>query len=368
MIDRRLVQNFDWLLLALILVIAGIGIVNLYSAGYNHTPGGVTAVYLKQSYWLLVGLSVLFLTLTVDYRYLERLAVPLYILSIVLLLAVMVAGKTVSGSKRWLGAGLFTFQPSELVKIALILMLARHFHRLAPEEPLYFKDIIYPLVLILIPAALIARQPDLGSAILVTLVGVSMILLVGVHWRTLLTGVLVLLGSIPAVWPFLKEYQKQRVRIFLDPERDPLGAGYHIIQSKIAVGSGQFWGKGFLQGTQSQLHFLPEQHTDFVFSVFAEEWGFVGSAILVLLYLGLSLWGLLIARTCKERFGQMLALGVTALLFWQVFINMCMVTGLMPVVGIPLPLFSYGGSSLITTMLALGLLLNLRMRRFLLGG
>jgi rod shape determining protein RodA len=368
MFDRRLVQNFDWLLLALILVITGIGIVNLYSAGYNRTPGGTSPVYLKQTYWLLVGLWVMFLTLTIDYRHLERLAYPLYILSIILLLAVMVGGKTVSGSKRWLGAGFFTFQPSELVKIALILVLARYFYRLAPEGPLHFKDILIPLVLILIPAALIAKQPDLGSAILVTLVGVSIILLVGVHWRTLLTGVLVLASALPAVWPFLKEYQKQRVRIFLDPERDPLGAGYHIIQSKIAVGSGQFWGKGFLQGTQSQLHFLPEQHTDFVFSVFAEEWGFVGSAFLVLLYLGLSLWGLLIARNCKERFGQLLALGVTALLFWQVFINLCMVTGMMPVVGIPLPLFSYGGSSLVTTMLALGLLLNLRMRRFLAGG
>jgi rod shape determining protein RodA len=173
---------------------------------------------------------------------------------------------------------------------------------------------------------------------------------------------------VPAAWPFLKEYQKQRLRTFLDPERDPLGSGYHIIQSKIAVGSGQFWGKGFLQGTQSQLYFLPEQHTDFVFSVFAEEWGFVGSALVTLLYLGLCLWGLMVARNCKERFAQLLALGVTALIFWQVVINLCMVTGLMPVVGIPLPLFSYGGSSLITTMLALGLLLNLRMRRFLLGG
>jgi rod shape determining protein RodA len=368
MFDRRLLQNFDWLLLALILLVVGIGIVNLYSAGFNRTPEGVTPVFLKQVYWLLVGLWVMFLTLTIDYRHLERLAYPLYVLSITLLLAVMVAGKTVSGSKRWLGAGFFTFQPSELVKIALILMLARHFHRLAPEKSLHFKNLIYPLVVILIPAALIARQPDLGSAILVTLVGVSMILLVGVHWRTLLTGVIALLGAIPVVWPFLKEYQRQRVRIFLDPEQDPLGAGYHIIQSKIAVGSGQFWGKGFLHGTQSQLHFLPEQHTDFVFSVFAEEWGFVGSAALVFLYLGLSLWGLFIARSCKERFGQLLALGVTALLFWQVFINLCMVTGLMPVVGIPLPLFSYGGSSLITTMLALGILLNLRMRRFLLGG
>jgi rod shape determining protein RodA len=368
MIDRRLLQNFDWPLLALILLIAGIGIVNLYSAGFNHTPELATPVYVKQSYWLLVGLTVMFITLTIDYRYLERLAYPLYIFSIILLIAVMVGGKTVSGSKRWLGLGPIAFQPSELVKISLILVLARYFHRLSPQGPLPFKDILPPLALILIPAAIIAKQPDLGSAILVILVGVSMILLVGVNWRVLLIGVLALFSAVPAAWPFLKEYQRQRVRTFLNPEQDPLGAGYHIIQSKIAVGSGQFWGKGFLQGTQSQLHFLPEQHTDFVFSVFAEEWGFVGSAAVVLLYLGLCLWGVLIARSCKDRFGQLLALGVTALLFWQVFVNLCMVTGLLPVVGIPLPLFSYGGSSLITTMLALGLLLNLRMRRFLFGG
>ncbi|MFW6123151.1 MAG: rod shape-determining protein RodA [Thermodesulfobacteriota bacterium] len=368
MIDRRLVQNFDWPLLAMIFVLAGIGIVNLYSAGYNHAVHGATPVYVKQSYWLLMGLGVMLVTLTIDYRYLERLAYPLYIFSIILLLVVMVGGKTVSGSKRWLALGPVSFQPAELVKIAIILALARYFHRLSPQGPLPLKDLLPALVLVLIPAALIAKQPDLGSAILVTMVGGSMILLVGVNWRTLLIGAALLFTAIPAAWPFLKEYQRQRVRTFLNPEHDPLGAGYHIIQSKIAVGSGQFWGKGFLQGTQSQLHFLPEQHTDFVFSVFAEEWGFVGSAGVVLLYFGLCLWGLLIARNCKERFGQLLAAGVTALLFWQVFVNLCMVTGLMPVVGIPLPLFSYGGSSLITTMLALGLLLNLRMRRFLLGG
>jgi len=368
MFDRRLVQNFDWLLLALILSIVGIGIVNLYSAGFNHTPEGATAVYVKQTYWLLVGLGVMCFTFLYDYRHLEKLAFPLYILSILLLIGVMVAGKTVSGSTRWLALGPVSFQPAELVKLTLILVLARYFHRRPGQGPLYFKDILAPLVLVLIPAALIAKQPDLGSAILVTLLGGSMIVLMGVHWRPLVVGGLALISAIPVAWPFLKEYQRQRVRMFLDPEQDPLGAGYHIIQSKIAVGSGQFWGKGFLLGTQSQLHFLPEQHTDFVFSVFAEEWGFVGSAVLVFLYLGLTLWGLLVARNCKERFGQLLALGVTALLFWQVFINLCMVTGLMPVVGIPLPLFSYGGSSLVTTMLALGLLLNIRMRRFLLGG
>lgn len=368
MFDRRLVQNFDWLLLALALVIVGIGIVNLYSAGFNRTPEGGSPVYIKQVYWLLVGLGFMGLTLLPDYRHLEKVAYPLYILSILLLIGVMLGGKTVSGSKRWLGLGPLTFQPSEFVKISLILVLARHFNRRPGQGQLYLKDILYPLLLILIPAALIAKQPDLGSAILVTAVGGSMVLLVGVYWRTLAVGAASLILAVPAVWPFLKEYQRLRLITFWDPEKDPQGAGYHIIQSKIAVGSGQFWGKGFMLGTQSQLHFLPEQHTDFVFSVFAEEWGFVGSAVLIFLYLVLTLWGLLIARSCKERFGQMLAIGVTALLFWQVFINLCMVTGLMPVVGIPLPLFSYGGSSLITTMLALGLLLNLRMRRFLVGG
>ncbi|MFA5112575.1 MAG: FtsW/RodA/SpoVE family cell cycle protein, partial [Desulfobaccales bacterium] len=172
----------------------------------------------------------------------------------------------------------------------------------------------------------------------------------------------------PLIWHFLKDYQRQRVLTFLNPEKDPLGAGYHILQSMIAVGSGQFWGKGFLQGTQSQLYFLPEQHTDFVFSVFAEEWGFVGSAVLLLLFTALAIWGLTVARDCKDRFGHLLAVGVTALIFWQVFINLCMVTGFLPVVGIPLPLFSYGGSSLITTLLGVGFLLNIRMRRYLFGG
>lgn len=367
MFDRRLVQNFDWLLLALILVITGIGLVNLYSAGYNRTPEGVTPIYIRQVYWVLVGLGLMLLTLVYDYRHLERLAYPLYFLSLVLLVAVMVAGKTVSGSKRWLVLGPLSFQPTELLKISLILVLARLANRRPDQSPLKFRELVWPLALILLPAVLIARQPDLGSAILVTLVGGSMILIMGVNARTLILSGVALLITLPSSWPFLREYQRQRILTFLNPERDPLGAGYHIIQSKIAVGSGQFWGKGFLQGTQSQLHFLPEQHTDFVFSVFAEEWGFVGSVAVVILYLLLTFWGLAIARQVKERFGQMLALGVTALLFWQVFINLCMVTGLMPVVGIPLPLFSYGGSSLITTMLALGLLLNLRMRRFLLA-
>jgi len=366
MFDRRLVQNFDWLLLGWVFLITAMGIVNLYSAGYNRGEG--TALYIKQLYWLAVGLAVMFLTLLYDYRHLEKLGYPLYLVSLLLLVGVMVAGKMVSGSRRWLPLGPFAFQPAELAKIAIIMVLATYFTRRPRLEKMRLRDLLFPGVLVLMPVALIIRQPDLGSGILVTLVAASMIFFVGVYWRTLAALALTMVLASPFIWGFLKDYQKLRVLTFLNPEKDPLGAGYHIIQSMIAVGSGQFWGKGFLQGTQSQLYFLPEQHTDFVFSVFAEEWGFVGSAVLLLLFTGLALWGLQVARDCKERFGQLLALGVTALIFWQIFINLCMVTGIMPVVGIPLPLFSYGGSSLITTLLGVGFLLNIRMRRYLFGG
>lgn len=368
MFDRRLVQNFDWLLLGLVVAITAIGLVNLYSAGYNRQPPGATPLYLKQMYWLAVGLALMFLTLLYDYRHLEKLSYPLYLLSILMLVGVMVGGKMAGGSRRWLPIGPFAFQPAELAKIAIILVLAAYFSRRPRLEPLRFKDLLFPLFLVLAPLLLIVKQPDLGSGILVALVAASLILFVGVNWRTLAGCTLALVLSSPVIWGLLKDYQRQRILTFLNPEQDPLGAGYHIIQSTIAVGSGQFWGKGFLKGTQSQLHFLPEQHTDFVFSVFAEEWGFLGSAVLLLLFTGLILWGLQVARDCKERFAHLLALGVTALIFWQVFINLCMVTGFMPVVGIPLPLFSYGGSSLIATLLAVGFLLNIRMRRFLFGG
>jgi rod shape determining protein RodA len=367
MFDRRLVQNFDYLLLALVFLITAMGIVNLYSAGFNRAAGE-TPLYVKQLYWLAVGLGLMFLTLLYDYRHLEKLGYPAYLISVILLVGVMVAGKVVSGSRRWLPLGPFSFQPSELAKIAIILVLATYFNRRPRLEKMRLKELLVPGVLVLIPVGLIIKQPDLGSGILVALVAASMILFVGVHWRTLLALALTMALASPFIWSLLKDYQRQRVLTFLNPEKDPLGAGYHIIQSMIAVGSGQFWGKGFLQGTQSQLYFLPEQHTDFVFSVFAEEWGFVGSAVLLLFYTGLALWGLQVARDCKERFGQLLALGVTALIFWQIFINLCMVTGFMPVVGIPLPLFSYGGSSFITTLLGVGFLLNIRMRRYLFGG
>mgnify|MGYP005841257659 CR=1 FL=1 len=364
-IDRRLLKNIDWLLILLVLAVVSLGIINLYSAGLNQTDERTTQLYIKQIYWLLIGLSLMIGMTIIDYRRLERLAYPLYWLSIILLLAVMLSGKMVAGSKRWLVCGPINFQPSELAKIGIILALATHFYRQERFEPLTWRQLALPSLLMLLPFGLVVKQPDLGSALLIAAVASTLILFVGVRWHILVTLFVGFLAATPILWYFLKDYQKQRIFTFLNPEQDPLGSGYHIIQSKIAVGSGLFWGKGFLKGTQSQLNFLPEQHTDFVFSVFAEEWGFIGSVLLIILYFGLILWSLHIARTCRERLGNLLAVGISAMIFWQIFINISMVTGLLPVVGIPLPFFSYGGSSLIANFLGIGLLLNIRMRQFL---
>lgn len=364
-IDRRLLKNIDWILLIFVLAVVSLGILNLYSAGLNQTAARTTQLYLKQLYWLAIGLGLMSFMTTFDYRYLEKLAYPFYWFAIILLITVMVVGKVVSGSKRWLALGPLVFQPSELAKVGIILALAAHFYRQGKFGPLSWRELVFPCLLMLLPFAIVAKQPDLGSALLIAAVASTMILFVGVRWQILLTTLLSFVAASPIFWLFLKDYQKQRIFTFLNPEQDPLGSGYHIIQSKIAVGSGLFWGKGFLKGTQSQLNFLPEQHTDFVFSVFAEEWGFIGSLLLILLYTLLVLWSLEIARNSRERFGNLLAVGIAAMIFWQIFINISMVTGLMPVVGIPLPFFSYGGSSLISNFIGIGLLLNIRMRQFL---
>ncbi|WP_449244202.1 rod shape-determining protein RodA [Desulfobacca acetoxidans] len=364
-IDRRLLKNIDWILLILTLLIVSLGIVNLFSAGLNQDTGRDTPLYLKQLYWLAIGLGLMVFMTTFDYRYLEKLAYPVYWLAIILLITVILMGKVVSGSKRWLVVGPMVFQPSELAKVAIILALAVYFYRQERFDPLSWRELIISCLLVLPPFALVAKQPDLGSALLITAVASTIILFVGVRWHILVTLIISFVALSPVFWFFLKDYQKQRILTFLNPEQDPLGSGYHIIQSKIAVGSGLLWGKGFLHGTQSQLNFLPEQHTDFVFSVFAEEWGFLGSAGLIVLYALLILWSLQIARSCRERFGNLLAVGISAMIFWQIFINISMVTGMLPVVGIPLPLFSYGGSSLISNFIGIGLLLNIRMRQFL---
>jgi rod shape determining protein RodA len=367
MIDRRSILNFDLTLLITVLLISTLGIINLYSSDYPHT-GTATPLHLKQIYWFLMGFGLLILILFFDYHTFIRYAYPFYLFCLLLLVMVMLLGRTTSGSQRWLQMGFFSFQPSELTKIALVLALTRFFTENENPQGYRLRDLLTPFLLLAIPLLLVFRQPDLGTSTLLILIFLSMLTFMGVQaktWLTLGGGCAV---AAPLFWYFLKDYQKIRLLTFLNPDLDPLKAGYHIMQSKIAVGSGTFWGKGFLKGTQSQLHFLPEQHTDFVFSVWAEEWGFLGSFLLLFLFLLLISRGLKIANTSKDRAGTLLALGITAMLFWQTFVNVGMVVGILPVVGVPLPLFSYGGTSVIATLMGIGVLMNISMRRFMLSG
>jgi rod shape determining protein RodA len=365
MIDRRLLTNIDCMLIALVVIISLVGIVNIYSATASYTLVG-EPYYIKQFYWLCFGMVIALAVCCVDYHLLEDFSYWLYGFVLFLLLLVLLFGRTSMGATRWLNLGLFTIQPSEPMKIVIIVTFARFFTRFHADNGMTVRDVMIPLGMLAVPALLIMKQPDLGTATLVIMIALSMAFYVGLRWSTVITFVLV---TIPMVWfawaKLLRTYQKNRVLDFLNPERSRLGSGYHIIQSKIAVGSGGFLGKGYIKGTQSQLRFLPEQHTDFAFSVFAEEWGFVGCLIMIALYLSLVLWGLNIARRCNDRFGCLLAMGVTAMLFWHIVINMGMVIGLFPVVGVPLPFFSYGGTSMITSMVGVGILHNISMRRFM---
>jgi len=251
------------------------------------------------------------------------------------------------------------------VIIAVIIVLARYYSRVVNPAGLSLRDLFTPFVLTMIPFFLIVKQPDLGTAMLIALIAGSMTVFIKIERRSLIYIIVSCMLTVPLVWFFMKGYQKKRILTFLNPDSDPLGAGYHIIQSKIAIGSGMFTGKGFLQGTQNALSFLPEQHTDFIFSVLAEEWGLAGCVVLLVIFLMLIIWGLNVAHRCRDPFGTILAVGVTAMIFWQVFINIGMAMGLMPVVGVPLPFISYGGSSIITTMICMGLLMNVSMRRFM---
>ncbi len=365
MIDRRLFTNFDWTLYGLVVLIAAIGVVNNYSASASYSQVG-TPFFIKQIYWIVAGLITVVLVCSIDYHILEDVAYWIYGALLLLLIVVLVAGKSSMGATRWLHLGFISIQPSEPMKIVIIAVFARFFSNHPPAQGIAIRDLGYPLLLLGGPVILIMKQPDLGTAILVILIACTMMVYVGVRWTTIVS---VLLAAIPAVtlgWHYmLREYQKNRILDFINPERDPLGSGYHIIQSKIAVGSGGILGKGFLAGTQSHLRFLPEQHTDFAFSVFAEEWGFIGCLIMLVLYLFLILWGLHIAGRCNDRFGSLVAVGVTAMLFWHIVINMGMVIGIFPVVGVPLPFFSYGGTSMITSMVGMSILLNISMRRFM---
>ncbi|MDL2269533.1 rod shape-determining protein RodA [Desulfosarcina sp. OttesenSCG-928-A07] len=364
MFDRRLLQCFDWGLLFLTLAISGAGLVVLYSAIMAGAGAPDPLLFRKQIIWYGGGLVAMAICFTIDYKQIERFGNIIYLVSVVSLILVLFFGKYVSGARRWLYLGPFSLQPSEMAKIAVVIVLSRYYAKIISTEGLTFRDLAIPTILTAIPFLLIARQPDLGTAIIIVLISISMTLFVKIErrtftWMGVACGVIIPLSSF-----FLHDYQIRRIRTFLDPTQDPLGAGYHIIQSKIAIGSGMITGKGFLMGTQNALSFLPEQHTDFIFSVLAEEWGLAGASTVMLLFLLLVVWGIRIAGHCREPFGVILSVGITAMIACQVVINIGMVMGLVPVVGVTLPFISYGGSSVVTMLMGIGLLMNVSMRRF----
>src|SRR5574341_882560 len=374
MLTQRRFANLPWAMVGLVAAVAFIGLAAVYSATY--TPKGPSSLFTKQLIWVSVGVIVMFLALIPDYHTAGRYAYVLYAISLVLLVFVMLMGKTGMGAQRWLAIGPFAFQPSELAKLSLTLALARYFAEDPKRGGYELRDLAVPGVMVLLPLVLVLKQPDLGTALMLMLTSFLMFMLAGIHMRSIVIVVIVgatiasLAFLVPPVrhkiWGSLKPYQQNRIKAFIDPSSDPSGSGYHANQSKIAVGSGQITGKGYRKGTQSQMAFLPERHTDFIFAVIAEETGLVGASMVMLLYLALLLAGLDAAKNAKDRLGVLMAGGVVSMISLYVFINVGMAVGIVPVVGVPLPLVSYGGTSIITTFLALGLLLNIQTRRFML--
>ena len=301
---------------------------------------------------LMMIIAMLPMRMLMDYAY------PIYFICLLVLVGVDIIGHTGMGAKRWLTLGGLNLQPSEFMKLAVILVLARYFHQLHPDDIRRFPFLIPPVLLIAMPAIFILRQPNLGTTTIRCTVGVILCFLAGVQWRYFISIAVGGAAALPVVWHFMHDYQKRRVLTFLNPDQDPLGAGYNILQSMIAIGSGGLFGKGYLKGSQSQLNFLPEKHTDFIFTMLAEEFGFLGCLILLILYIILLSAGMMVAMRSRSTFGAMMASGVSALLFMHILINCSMVMGMMPVVGVPLPLMSYGGSIMVSTVLAIGLLLN----------
>ncbi len=362
-LQYRLRDQFDWPLFLLVAVVATLGVVNLYSATSAFT-GVRSELYIQQIYWLALGAGAATIVASIDYRVYERYAYVAYAVSIVALVLVFFLGKSVRNTHRWIPIGSFLFQPSEFVKLSLMVAVARYIHRDNRGERWTFRDLVLPGALIGLPLGLIMAQPDLGTSLIVGLVAGSTLLLVRID-RSTFTG-LTVGGAVGAVmlWNFgMKAYQKERLTSFLGDDKDLQGSGWQAYQSVVAVGSGRVTGQGFMRSTQNQHHFLPDTHTDFAFSVWCQEQGFLGAALVVLLFLGLALWGLRIASLARDRFGAALAVGVSSLFFWHVVFNVGMVTRKLPVVGVTLPFFSYGGSSVLAILLGVGLLMNVSMRR-----
>ena len=354
---KRIIRHFlglPWEMILLVCVLAGIGCVTLYSAaGGKWDPWAMKQMMrFGIGFCMMIGVSLLPLREIYHWTY------SLFGLSLFLLFVVELMGFVGMGARRWVNLGFFQLQPSELVKITIILAIARYFHRLTAAEARTAWAPIMPLLFLMVPAALIVRQPDLGTTLMIIMVGLAMIVVAGIHKVYLVVGGIGCLAAGPLAWPFLHTYQKKRVLTFLTPENDPLGAGYHIIQSKIALGSGGLFGKGYMKGSQSYLNFLPEKQTDFIFTMIGEEWGFVGAVSLLLLYCVFFVYGYKVCWRAQSQFARLTAFGVTTSLFLYVFVNTAMVMGVLPVVGIPLPLISYGGTALLTLMTAFGLLFS----------
>jgi len=368
-IDRRLIQNFDWLTLSIVILISILGIMTIFSATRQPSAGEAAQAtfYIKQIAWLVISLLALILFVSFDYIWLGRIALPLYVIGLILLLIVLIAGRTGMGAQRWISLGPLSFQPSEFFKLMFILMLSSYYS--FSRETLGVGGLLRVFFfIVLLPFVLLFKQPDLGTAIVVFLIFISVSLSKGLQRKVIIMIVAIGIISLPflgnIMWTGLKDYQKNRLIAFIDPDIDPSGIGYHINQSKIAIGSGEFLGKGYLEGTQGPFRFLPEKHTDFIFAVFAEEWGFLGSVFLLSLYLLLILRGLDTANKAKDDFGRLLALGITFMFSIYFFVNIGMTLGIMPVVGIPLPFMSYGGTALLSNYISIAVLINIRTRRF----
>ena len=349
----------NWPFVVVVSLIALVGYGMLYSAaGGSHEPWAW-----RHSVRFAVGLVLMLAIALTDIRIWFRWAYAIYAAALLGLIAVEVIGSISMGAQRWIDLGLFQLQPSEVMKIGLVLALARYFHGTYLDDVARPTQLIVPLAIVLVPTALVLKQPDLGTSVTLLAGGGALLFLAGVRWWKFALVIGATLGALPILWHQLHGYQKQRVMTFLDPERDPLGAGYHIIQSKIALGSGGIWGKGILKGTQSQLSFLPEKQTDFVFTMLAEEAGLVGALGLLGLFMILVAYGLVFALRARNQFGRLLAMGITVTFSLYVVINIAMVTGLIPVVGVPLPLISYGGTAMMTVLIGFGLMLSVDIHR-----
>lgn len=353
------IWRINWGLVIVLTAIAGVGVLALYSAA-----GGRFEPWAARHAVRYGGAFVVMLVVALIHpKVWLALAWPIYIVSLLMLVAVDVIGKIGMGAQRWLVIGPMQIQPSEIAKVAVILVLARYYHGLTKEQAGQFLYSVPAVMIILVVVGLVMVQPDLGTAMMVLMGGGALLFVAGVRLWMFLTAGVAAVACLPIAWSLMHEYQRKRVLTFLDPDRDPLGAGYHITQSKIAIGSGGLFGKGFLKGTQSSLNFLPEKQTDFIFTTFVEEWGMLGALVLLCLFALVLVWGFSIAFRSQHHFGRLLALGVTSMLFLYVFINTAMVMGLLPVVGVPLPLVSNGGTALVSVMFACGLLIGVNVYR-----